>query len=221
MTYNLPQAAASVVFLSTANKHAQTGNRIAAQKHNELLIKAGANVGGKRRNKKKGGRKSRRKKGGSKSCGCSGVPTTITTYTAGSSNTMSPNPNDNIAAAQQLMANTLCAGSLDSMGDSWSGGGTRKKRGGTSALGTFVENLNNMNGGKKRRVYRSKSKKKSMKKKKTRKRRHLKFPRLKGLRKHLFYKNKNSRGKRVTGKIVRKYPKLFSKKIKKKYRIRH
>jgi len=221
MIYNIPRAAASVVFLSTAGKHAQEKILNGNSKHNTLLKNAGANGGGKRRNKKKGGRKSRRKKGGSKSCGCSGVPTTITTYTDGSSNTMSPNPNDNIAAAQQLMANTLCAGSLDSMGDSWSGGGTRKKRGGTSALGTFVENLNNMNGGKKRRVYRSKSKKKSMKRKKTRKRRHLKFPRLEGLRKHLFYKNKNSRGKRVTGKIVRKYPKLFSKKIKKKYRIRH
>jgi len=42
---------------------------------------------------------------------------------------MSPNANDNLAASQQLIANTLCAGSLDNMGDSWSqGGGHKRKR---------------------------------------------------------------------------------------------
>jgi len=132
-------------------------------RHAQLL-----NISGGTRKKRRG------KKGGSKSCGCSGVPKASPTFIAGSSNNMSPNANDNILQGQQLLANTLCAGSLDNMGDSWSGsgGGKRKRRGGVSALGSFVESLNNMNGGKKRRRTKRKRRRKSRKKKRrSRKRR--------------------------------------------------
>ena len=118
--YNPPKAGASVTFLSSAVQQSRENLSKGAAKHHALLVAAGANRGGTRRKK--------RKRGGSKSCACSGVPTTITTYTAGSSNAMSPNPNDNLAASQQLIANTLCAGSLDNMGDSWSQSGGRKRR---------------------------------------------------------------------------------------------
>ena len=121
--YKPPKAGASVTFFSTAVQQSQKNISQGAQKHHELLVKAGANRGGKRKKRRR-----KRKKGGSKSCACSGVPTTITTYTAGSSDAMSPNANDNLAASQQLIANTLCAGSLDNMGDSWSQGGGRKRK---------------------------------------------------------------------------------------------
>jgi len=121
--YKPPKAGASVTFFSTAVQQSQKNINQGAQKHHELLVKAGANRGGKRKKRRR-----KRKKGGSKSCACSGVPTTITTYTAGSSDAMSPNANDNLAASQQLIANTLCAGSLDNMGDSWSQGGGRKRK---------------------------------------------------------------------------------------------
>ena len=121
--YKPPKAGASVTFFSTAVQQSQKNINQGAQKHHELLVKAGANRGGKRKKRRR-----KRKRGGSKSCACSGVPTTITTYTAGSSDAMSPNANDNLAASQQLIANTLCAGSLDNMGDSWSQGGGRKRK---------------------------------------------------------------------------------------------
>ena len=139
-----------------------------ADRHSQLINKSG------------GTRKKRRykKKGGSKTCGCSGVPTASATFTSGASPNMSPNGNDLIKTGQQNLANTLCSGSLDSMGDSWStssGGGKRKRLGGSSALGSFVENLNNMNGGKRRKKTRRRGrrKKKSTRKKrrKSRKRR--------------------------------------------------
>ena len=121
--YKPPKAGASVTFFSTAVQQSQKNINQGAQKHHQLLVKAGANRGGKRKKRRR-----KRKKGGSKNCACSGVPTTITTYTAGSSDAMSPNANDNLAASQQLIANTLCAGSLDNMGDSWSQGGGRKRK---------------------------------------------------------------------------------------------
>ena len=52
---------------------------------------------------------------------------------------MSPNPNDNIANAQQQFANSKCASTGDAMGDSWG------QTGGN--LGKFMKNLNNMSGG--------------------------------------------------------------------------
>ena len=129
-----------------------------ADRHSQLINKSG------------GTRKKRRykKKGGSKTCGCSGVPTTAPTFTAGASKNMSPNGNGLIKIGQQNLANTLCSGSLDSMGDSWStssGGGKRKRLGGSSALGSFVESLNNMNGGKKRKKTRRRRRRKSTRKK--------------------------------------------------------
>jgi len=141
-----------------------------------------------------GTRKKRRgKKGGSKSCGCSGVPKASPTFIAGSSNNISPNANENLLQGQQLLANTLCAGSLDNMGDSWSGsgGGKRKRRGGTSALGNFVESLNNMSGGKKRRRTKRKRRRKSRRKKRTTKKR-----RLRKRRKRPKRKRSSSRKKR-------------------------
>ncbi len=146
-----------------------------------------------------GTRKKRRgKKGGSKSCGCSGVPKASPTFIAGSSNNMSPNANDNILQGQQLLANTLCAGSLDNMGDSWSGsgGGKRKRRGGVSALGSFVESLNNMNGGKKRRRTKRKRRRKSRKKKRRSRKRRSRKRRSRKRRKRRKNKRSSSRKKR-------------------------
>jgi hypothetical protein len=118
------KAGPSVMFYSSSVSRATAKAADDAAYHQNLLNKAGANRGGKRKKKRKGGRK----KGGSKTCGCSGVPIQTVSYPTGSSSAMSPNPNDNLAAAQQLMANTLCAGSLDNMGDSWSQGGGRKRK---------------------------------------------------------------------------------------------
>jgi hypothetical protein len=152
-------------------------------RHAQLL-----NISGGTRKKRRG------KKGGSKSCGCSGVPKASPTFIAGSSNNMSPNANDNILQGQQLLANTLCAGSLDNMGDSWSGsgGGKRKRRGGVSALGSFVESLNNMNGGKKRRRTKRKRRRKSRKKKRRSRKRRSRKRRSRKRRSRKRRKNKRS-----------------------------
>ena len=124
--------------------HHQKNRILMANRHSHLINKSGGT-----RKKKRYKKRRYKKKGGSKTCGCSGVPTASATFTAGSSQNLSPNGNDLIKIGQQNLANTLCSGSLDSMGDSWStssGGGKRKRLGGSSALGSFVESLNNMNG---------------------------------------------------------------------------
>ena len=101
--------------------------------------------------KKRKTRKNRKKKGGSKSCGCGSTPSTVVSYPAGSSSSMSPNPNDNIQSAQQQFADSACASTGDAMGDSWS-------QTGGSDLGKFIESLNNMSGGKRRKARRKKRK---------------------------------------------------------------
>ena len=73
---------------------------------------------------------------------------------------MYPNPNQNIQSAQQQFADSACASTGDAMGDSWS-------QSGGSDLGKFIENLNNMSGGKRRK---KKKKQKSKKNKKSKKR---------------------------------------------------
>ena len=123
------------------------------KKINQLL------KGGKK--KKKNTRKHKKKKGGSKSCGCGGTPSTVVSYPAGSSSSMSPNPNGNIQSGQQQFADSACVSTGDVMGDSWS-------QTGGSDLGKFIENLNNMSGGK-RKNKRKKKNKKSKKKKRTHK----------------------------------------------------
>jgi hypothetical protein len=69
---------------------------------------------------------------------------------------------------------------------------------------------------KKRIIYKSKSTKKNntkyIKKKKSKK--NYKYPLARG---HLFYLNKKSRGKRITAKIIRKYPKTFNAKLRKRF----
>lgn len=102
-------------------------------------------------NKKRKTRKNRKKKGGSKSCGCGSTPSTVVSYPAGSSSSMSPNPNDNIQSSQQQFADSACASTGDAMGDSWS-------QTGGSDLGKFIESLNNMSGGKRRKNRRKKRK---------------------------------------------------------------
>ena len=71
---------------------------------------------------------------------------------------MSPNPNDNIQSSQQQFADSACASTGDAMGDSWG------QKGG-SDLGKFIENLNNMSGGKRRKSRRKKRKKRKCSKK--------------------------------------------------------
>lgn len=149
-------------FYST-HPHHQRNRQIMTNRHSHLINKSGGT-----RKKKRYKKRRYKKKGGSKTCGCSGVPTASATFTAGASQTMSPNGNGLIKIGQQNLANTLCSGSLDSMGDSWStssGGGKRKRLGGSSALGSFVESLNNMNGGKKRKKTRRRRRRKSTRKK--------------------------------------------------------
>ena len=102
-------------------------------------------------NKKRKTRKNRKKKGGSKSCGCGSTPSTVVSYPAGSSSSMSPNPNDNIQSSQQQFADSACASTGDAMGDSWS-------QTGGSDLGKFIDSLNNMSGGKRRKNRRKKRK---------------------------------------------------------------
>jgi hypothetical protein len=69
---------------------------------------------------------------------------------------------------------------------------------------------------KKRIIYKSKATKKNnakyIKKKKSKK--NYKYPLA---REHLFYLNRKSRGKRITAKIIRKYPKAFNAKLRKRF----
>ena len=69
---------------------------------------------------------------------------------------------------------------------------------------------------KKRIIYKSKATKKNnakyIKKKKSKK--NYKYPLARG---HLFYLNRKSRGKRITAKIIRKYPKVFNAKLRKRF----
>tara|TARA_B100000795_G_scaffold168307_1_gene126733 strand:- start:1471 stop:2001 length:531 start_codon:yes stop_codon:yes gene_type:complete len=116
-------------------------------KHNKSLI-----VG------KNGGMKN--KKGGA-CCGATSI--NVPSFPAGASTGAFPNANYNILASTQHLANLNCASS----GDSTSG--WENLKGGSTALGGFMENLNNIKGGRKRRKQRRKSRqrKKNQKKRKT------------------------------------------------------
>ena len=158
--------------------------------------------------------------GGNETCGVA------PSFVSGSVPGMSPDPNTLLHAGAQHNKTLAAQSALDSV-HGWPSPPpstlVKKQSGGKSALGSFMENLNNMKGGRLRRVYRSRSRKRSSTKrrKKRRRRKTRKYPRLGGYRKHMFYKNKRSRGKRVTVRIIRKYPKLFSKTVRKRYGIRH
>ena len=147
----LPKISVKALFPSAALKHGHNETLQMRMRHNNRIIRAGGNI--KRKTRKKG-----KKKGGSKSCGCGGTPSTVVSYPAGSSSSMSPNPNDNISSAQQQFADSACASTGDAMGDSWS------QKGG-SDLGKFIESLNNMSGGKRRKSRRKKRKAKKCSKK--------------------------------------------------------
>ena len=69
---------------------------------------------------------------------------------------------------------------------------------------------------KKRIIYKSKKtkKNKTKKNKKKKSKKNYKYPLARG---HLFYLNKKSRGKRITAKIIRKYPKAFNAKLRKRF----
>ena len=159
----LPKISVRALFPSAALKHGHSETLQMRIRHNNRIVRAGGN-------KKRKTRKYKKKKGGSKNCGCGSTPSNVVSYPAGSSSSMSPNPNDNIQSAQQQFANSACASTGDVMGDSWS-------QNGGSDLGKFIESLNNMSGGRKRKKRNRKKTKrhakkrlrKKMKKPKTRK----------------------------------------------------
>lgn len=70
--------------------------------------------------------------------------------------------------------------------------------------------------GKKRIIYKSKATKKNNAKyiKKRKSKKNYKYP---FAREHLFYLNRKSRGKRITAKIIRRYPKAFNAKLRKRF----
>jgi len=136
------------------------------------------------RNKKiTGGRK---KKGGA--C-CGSTSKNIVQY-ASSSTGSHPTANENLATSAQHLANMNCASSGDST-DGWS-----NLKGG-SALGGFIENLNNIKGGTKRRRKRYRGvRKRPRTRGKSKKRRRTKKRRTKRRR----TKRKKRRGRKVTRK---------------------
>ena len=142
----LPKISVKALFPSAALKHGHNETLQMRMRHNNRIIRAGGKY-----KKSRKTRKNRKKKGGSKSCGCGSTPSTVVSYPAGSSSSMSPNPNDNIQSAQQQFANSACASTGDAMGDTWG------QKGG-SDLGKFIESLNNMSGGKRRKSRRKKRK---------------------------------------------------------------
>ena len=92
-----------------------------------------------------GGARRRRGGGGAPVCPTApGVPTISPTYAAGANNNMSPNGNHNIYAGLKLQAVQKANAQNDSVAG-WAD--INKTQAGGSALGNFVENLNNMAGG--------------------------------------------------------------------------
>lgn len=160
-TLKLPKVSVKALYPTSALSHGHNETLQMRTRHNNRIIRAGGKY--KKLNKKKRKtRKNRKKKGGNKSCGCGNTPTAVVAYPAGSSSSMSPNPNANIQSAQQQFANSACASTGDAMGDTWS-------QTGGSDLGKFIENLNNMTGGKRRTKMKRKRKKRRKKQSKTKK----------------------------------------------------
>lgn len=183
-TLRLPKVSVKALYPSSALNHGHNETLQMRMRHNNRIIRAGGKYKQLSRKKRKT-RKNKKKKGGSKSCGCGNTPTNVVAYPAGSSSSMSPNPNANIQSAQQQFANSACASTGDAMGDTWN-------QTGGSDLGKFIENLNNMTGGKrqtktkmKRKKRRKKKLTKKMKKTKTKKIRLTRYSKLR-------LKNKNS-----------------------------
>jgi hypothetical protein len=169
----LPKISVKALFPSAALKHGHNETLQMRIRHNNRIIRAGGK-------KKRKTRKNRKKKGGSKTCGCGSTPSTVVSYPAGSSSSMSPNPNDNIQSSQQQFADSACASTGDAMGDSWN-------QTGGSDLGKFIESLNNMSGGKRRKSRIKKRKTKKCSKKRLSK----KIICFKGTMKHLKKMKKN------------------------------
>ena len=114
----------------------------------------------------------RHKRGGKTPPSCptlagTGIPAVAPTYAAGASDHMSPNGNTNIHAALTVQA-TQKAQALNDSTAGWADINNNPQSGGGSALGGFIESLNNMSGGTKRV---SSSRKRSRRKRGTTKRR--------------------------------------------------
>jgi hypothetical protein len=107
-----------------------------------------------------GGGKNRRGGGdANETCPGTGVSTVVPTYISGGNNHMSPNANENTHAAMQLQAVQKAQSALDST-KGWS---DIKQGGGGPSLENFIENINSMAGGKKRKTKRHKIKTKRRK----------------------------------------------------------
>ena len=138
--FQTPKIAAKALFPNSAIKAGlDEHNQMATRFDRIRKLAGGKNKKRKTRKKRKRTHRRTYKKGGSKSCACGSTPANIISYPAGSSTSMSPNPNANLANAQQVFANSKCASTGDVMGDSWGQTG--------GSLGKFMENLNNMAGG--------------------------------------------------------------------------
>lgn len=83
-------------------------------------------------------------------CPGTSVSTVVPTYISGNNQHMSPNGNDNINAAMQLQASQQGQAIFDST----AGWDKIQQNGGAPSLENFIENINNMAGGKKRKTKR-------------------------------------------------------------------
>ena len=128
-----PQIANCLVNTTAASSCGHAQRQASAKSHTALLSSTGAHGGG------------RRRRGGDTCATAPGVPNIAPTYAAGSSNQMKPNGNQNIANSLKLAASQQANASQDGT-QGWAKVDNNKKGGG-SALGNFVENLNNMSGG--------------------------------------------------------------------------
>ena len=167
-TLTLPKISSLIAFPYThAIPKGHEAHINSASRHNKINMMAGSmKYKKKSRKQKKKARKQKKKKSrkqtkkmikkGGSTCGCGNTPSNIVSFSSGSSNNMSPNPNANIASAQQAFADGACASS----GDNASGWGQT----GGSDLGKFMESLNNMSGGKKKKTKRKRRSKRCIKK---------------------------------------------------------
>jgi len=151
--YPIPKLSAQASTTTRAVASSHESDKARATAFNDLVSKTA------------GGGRSRRRRG----AGCDtapGLPTVGITYTSGASKNMSPNGNQNMKASQQLALQNAASSSLDSDVDNWP---APTQKGGSSELGRFMENLNNLKGGTRRR--RKRRRRRSRRKKKRRRRR--------------------------------------------------
>jgi len=163
------------------------------QRHNKLQASLIHNTGG-----HSGGR--RRKRGGSTIPVCKSapnVPSVAPTYLGGDSNKMYPNGNQNIFSALTGQKSQVANSALDNTGG-WAS--VKTQSGGAPDLGNFIESLNNMSGGRRRRrKRRSRRRKTNRKRRRTRRR---KLSRRRRARKHT-RKHKRRRRTRRTRRTRR------------------